>query len=86
MADKSEFVDMISEATRQTRRRVDAARRRARGQGNLASQPLAAGPLGAVADGDADAVEAQVLEIQGLGLSAVIDLAAPIRIRRPSGA
>src|SRR5258705_2217313 len=42
-------------------------RRRARGQGEVASQYLAAGPLGAVAAGDADAVETQVLGIQELG-------------------
>ena len=42
VADKPEFVDMISEATHQLRRRRIAARRSAP-QGNLASQSLAAG-------------------------------------------
>ena len=68
MADKPEFVDMISEATRQSYRRampriVDLP---TVAQGNLASQPLAAGALGAVADGDADAVEDQAVGSQGL--------------------
>src|ERR1700761_8803921 len=39
-------------------------------KGSLPHQPLAAGPDGAVADGKPDAVEAQILEVQGLGLSA----------------
>ena len=65
MADKPEFVDMISEATRQLRRRimprvVDLPTR----QGNLASRPLAAGALGTVADGDVHAVEDQALEVK----------------------
>jgi hypothetical protein len=55
VADKPEFVDMISEATR---------------QGKIAPQSLAAGSMGTVAPGDADAVEAQILEIQELELSA----------------
>ena len=68
MADKSEFVDMISEATRQMRRRY-AARRRKPEVKEIAAQSLAAGPVGAVADRDAHAMEAQALEIQELGLS-----------------
>ena len=68
MADKSEFVDMISEATRQSRRRVMPRVVEPGGQGNLAPQPLAAGPLGQWRHGDADAVEAEILEIQELGL------------------
>ena len=45
MTDKPEFVDMISEATRQNAPPVDAAHRRTPDsvQGNLASRPLAAG-------------------------------------------
>ena len=45
-------------------------------QGNLASQPLAAGAVGAMADGDADAVEDEALEIQELGLKRVRSLAS----------
>ena len=64
MADKPEFVDMISEATQPVAAPRHAAHRRSpdSGQGNLASQPLAAGALGTVAAGDADAVEDQALE------------------------
>jgi hypothetical protein len=45
-----------------------AARDQASRQGDLPSQPLAARALGAVATGNADAVEAQALEDQGLDL------------------
>jgi len=41
---------------------------RTRGQGNIASRALAARPLAAMANGDADTLEAQILEIQELGL------------------
>ncbi len=61
MADKPEFVDMISEATRQSRRRFAPRADRTRGQGTIAPQSLAAGAVGAVADGDADAMEAQAV-------------------------
>ncbi len=70
MADKPEFVDMISEATRQTRRRYAPRVERTCGQGKIAPQSLAAGSVGTVAHGDAEAVEAQILEIQELELSA----------------
>ena len=43
MADKPEFVDMISDATRQARRRMRRASS-SPGQGKIAPQPLAAGP------------------------------------------
>jgi hypothetical protein len=68
VADKPEFVDMISAATRQTRRRVMARAVEPRGHGEIAPQPLATGSMGAVADGDAHAVEVQILEVQELGL------------------
>src|ERR1035437_1341861 len=47
-----------------------ACHRGARRQGKIASQPLADGPVGTVAHRDADAMEAQTLEIQELGLTA----------------
>ena len=73
MADKPEFVDLISEATRQNRRRtmpvdIDPMPSAARqGTSRMAHTAAAAGALAA---GDADAVEdqAQVLEIRDLGL------------------
>lgn len=68
MADKPVFVDMISEATRQTRRRIMPRVVAPEVKENLASQSLAAGPVAAVAHRDADAVETQILEVQGLGL------------------
>ena len=69
MADKSEFVDMISEATRQARRRRIAPRAEsAHGQGSVAPQSLAAGSLGAVADGNADPVESEAVEGRRLEL------------------
>ena len=71
MADKPEFVDMISEATRQSQ--APSSRRASSSpvvKETSRLEPLAAGPLGAVADRDADAVEAQILEIQELGLRA----------------
>ena len=67
VADKPEFVDMISEATRQSRRRTSPLMSKPGGQGTIAAQPLAAGSRGAVAAGKPDAVEAQILEIQELG-------------------
>jgi len=66
VADKPEFVDMISEATRQSRRR---SRRSTCGQGKIAPQSLAAGSVGTVARRNPDAVEAQILEIQELELA-----------------
>ena len=49
MADKPEYVDMISEATRQVRRRYAPRVEEAEGQGKAAAGPLAAGAMGAVA-------------------------------------
>ena len=69
MADKSKFVDMISEATRQARRRRIAPRAEfGPGQGSVAPQSLAAGSLGAVADGHADPVEGEAVEGRRLEL------------------
>ena len=69
MADKSEFVDMISEATRQTRRRYKprVAEPEVKETSRLSHWPP--DRVGAVADGDADTLEAQILEVQELGLS-----------------
>jgi hypothetical protein len=73
LANKPEYVDLISHATRQKWRRTD--QRGAPGQGTrqggkAAPQQLAACPLRAVAAGKPDAVEilAEVLDIQGLEL------------------
>ena len=73
MADKPEFVDMISEATRQVAAPHDR---------RVVVDPVASRKhrvsvtgrriVGAVADGDVHAVEAQILEIQELGLSAIL--------------
>jgi len=76
LANKPEYVDLISHATRQKWRRTGPAWRAATlvketGQGGeAASQQLAACPLRAVAAGKPDAVEvlAEVLDIQGLEL------------------
>ena len=71
MADKPEFVDLISEATRQVRR-TPCAHRRSRSrrfQGGIAARsPVRA--VRAMADGDVHAMEDQTLEIQELGMRA----------------
>ena len=72
MADKPEFVDMISEADAPDPSPDDDRLDRAgAGQGTVADEPLAARPDGAVAAGKPDALEAEILEVQELGLSAV---------------
>ena len=84
MADKSEFVDMISEATRQVRRRIV---RRAVEPVVKETSRLSHWPpdrVGAVAHGDADAVEDAALEIQGLGLE-VRSATRNRQIRHPNG-
>ena len=85
MADKPEFVDMISEATRQSRRRimprmVDLAPA-VKETSRLSHWPPDRWTQWRLEN--ADAVEAQVLEIQELGLSAS---AIDCRIDRKSGA
>ena len=82
MTDKSEFVDMISEATRQVRRRIVRRVVEPEVKGSIAPRPPL-GPDGAVAAGNVHAVEAQGVEIQGLGLSG--HFVRQIEIRRPSG-
>src|SRR6202041_1140356 len=61
-------------------------RRSSCGQGTIAPQSLAAGSVGTVAPGDADAVEAQILEIQELELNAGSIFRRRKRNRRRSGA
>ena len=79
MADKPEFVDMISEATRQSRRRyaarVDAPVVKERSR--LSHWPPDRWEQWRMEN--ADAVEAQILEIQELELSA----ATPAELRMP---
>ena len=72
MADKPEFVDMISEATRQSRRRY--APRII--EPEVKERSLAAAAVGGLAAGDVQAMEAQILEIQELELSAARPLTA----------
>ena len=68
MADKSEFVDMISEATRQVRRRIvrRAVEPEVKQESRLGHRSER---MEQWRDADVHALEAQALELEGLGLS-----------------
>ena len=70
MANKPEYVDLISEATRQHRRRAPrfAHRRQAGGREDLEAQPLATSDVQAVEAREPDAVEVGVVEGERLAL------------------
>ena len=84
MADKPVFVDLISEATRQVRRRIVRQVVAPEAKHEIAARS----PLerdGAVAGADVHAMEAQALELERLGLSAGHDGLRPTS-GAPSGA
>ena len=86
MTDKPEFVDMISAATRQSWRRAPRVidlQPEVKETSRLAHR--SATPAG-VADGDVHPLEAQILEVQELGLETPAFLREPRDTRRPMGA